>query len=105
MLFSGGKDSFLSACKTIEEGEAISMVTYVNGAGYKGENAKHGADRIIERYGKDNAEFLGVVDISGIWRNFFVPYFNMTPEEVMEKYGAVTPSQFNCTTKVLEVYR
>jgi hypothetical protein len=98
MLFSGGKDSFLSTCYLIEDGFKVYMVTFENGAGLQGYNAKHGADRIIKRYGKGKAEFLGVQNIAGIWREFFLPYFNMKPSEVMKEYGELTISQFHCLT-------
>ncbi|MDR0287352.1 MAG: hypothetical protein LBI03_06590 [Clostridiales bacterium] len=97
-LFSGGKDSFLAACKLIEEDKMVYLITYENGCGAKAENAKHGADRIIERYGTDSVSFLGVRNIAGIWRHFFLPYFNMKPSEISEKYGEITISQFNCLT-------
>ena len=98
LLFSGGKDSFLSACYLIEEGFKVYMVTFENGAGLHGYNAKHGADRIIKRYGEDKAEFLGVQCIAGIWREFFLPYFNMKPNEIIKEYGELTISQFHCLT-------
>jgi predicted subunit of tRNA(5-methylaminomethyl-2-thiouridylate) methyltransferase len=97
-LFSGGRDSFLAACKLIEEDKVVHLVTYENGCGAKAENAKHGADRIIERYGIASVSFLGVRSIAGIWRHFFLPYFNMKPSEISEKYGEITVSQFNCLT-------
>ena len=98
LLFSGGKDSFLSGCYLIEEGFKIHMVTFENGAGLKASNAEHGAERIIKQYGEDKAEFLSVHCTAGIWRNFFLPYFNMKSSEVIKEYGELTVSQFNCLT-------
>lgn len=98
LLFSGGKDSFLSACYLIEEGYKLSMVTFENGAGLQAENAKHGAKRIIKRYGKEKAKYLGVHCIAGFWREFFLPYFNMKPSEIVTEYGELTISQFHCLT-------
>lgn len=98
LLFSGGKDSFLSACYLIEDGFKVYLVTFENGAGLQGYNAEHGANRIIKRYGKDKAEFLGVQNIAGIWRKFFLPYFNMKPSEIIKEYGELTISQFHCLT-------
>lgn len=98
LLFSGGKDSFLSACCLIEEGFKVYMVTFENGAGLQAYNAEHGASRIIKRYGKNKVEFMGVQCVAGIWREFFLPYFNMKPSEIIEKYGELTISQFHCLT-------
>ena len=98
LLFSGGRDSFLAGCYLIEEGFKIYMVTFENGAGLAAQNAKHGVERIIKRYGKDKAEFLGVHSVAGIWREFFLPYFNMKPSEILKEFGELTISQFHCLT-------
>jgi hypothetical protein len=98
LLFSGGRDSFLAGCYLIEEGFKIYMVTFENGVGLAAHNAEHGAKRIIERYGKDKAEFLGVHSVAGIWREFFLPYFNMKPSEISKEFGELTISQFHCLT-------
>lgn len=97
-LFSGGKDSFLSACRLLDEGNDVSLITYDNGCSLGAENAMHGAERIKEKYGEDKARFLGVYDISGIWRSFFLPFLNLKPSEIVERYGELTVSQFNCLT-------
>lgn len=98
LLFSGGRDSFLSACYLIEKRFKVYMVTFENGAGLQAYNVEHATRRIIKRYGKNNAEFLGIHCIAGIWREFFLPYFNMKPSEVINEYGELTISQFHCLT-------
>ena len=98
LMLSGGRDSFLSACRLLENPADyhIQMVTYDNGCSYGSANAKTVADRIIGRYGEDRAEYLGVYKISGLIRRFFSPYFNMKPEEQAQRYHGMTPSQFHC---------
>lgn len=98
VLFSGGKDSFLATCKLIEDGFKTYLVTFENGCGLKAENAKNGVDRIAELYGKEKSEFLGVINVSGIWREFFLPFFNMKPSEILQEYGELNVSQFHCLT-------
>lgn len=98
LLFSEGRDSFLAGCYLIEDGFKIYMVTFENGVGLGRYNAEHGAKRIIKRYGKDKAEFLGVHCVAGIWREFFLPYFNMKPSEILKEFGELTISQFHCLT-------
>ncbi|XOB40911.1 MAG: hypothetical protein ACKKMW_02480 [Candidatus Nealsonbacteria bacterium] len=98
LLFSGGRDSFLSACYLVEEGFKVYMVTFENGIGLQVHNAEHGAKRIIERYGKEMVEFLGPHCVAGVWREFFLPYFNMKPSEILSEYGELTISQFHCLT-------
>lgn len=103
-LFSGGKDSFLSTCKLLEKDNVVYLVTYDNGCGLYSNNVKHGSDRLINKYGKEKVKFLGIYNISGIWRDFFIPFFNLKPSEIIEKYGEVTYSQFNCLTCRLSMY-
>lgn len=98
LLLSGGKDSFLSACRLIEDDYKLYLVTYDNGCGFQSENAKHVAERLVKRYGEDNVEFLGVKSIAGTWRRFFPLYFNKKPSETANEFGEMTLSQFNCLT-------
>jgi len=98
LLFSGGRDSFLAGCYLMEEDFKIYMVTFENGVGLAAHNAEHGAKRIVKRYGKDKAEFLGVHSVAGIWREFFLPYFNMRPSEISKEFGELPISQFHCLT-------
>lgn len=72
------------------------MVTYNNGCSCNSSNAKLVAERIIAKYGENRAEFLGVYNISSVIREFFFPYFNMTPVEQSKEFFGLTPSQFHC---------
>lgn len=98
LMLSGGRDSFLAACRLLEDPAdyRIQMVTYDNGCSYGSINAKTVAERIIARYGADRATFLGVYKIGGLIRRFFSPYFNMKPAEQAQRYRGMTPSQFHC---------
>ena len=98
LMLSGGRDSFLTACKLLEDENNyhVYMVTYDNGCMCGADRVKLVADRIIERYGADRAEYLGVFSTAGIAREFFHPYFNMTPEEQLKRFKGMTPSQFHC---------
>ena len=99
LMLSGGRDSFLAACRLLEDPEKyekVYMVTYDNGCMCGVDRVKTVADRIIARYGEDRAEYLGVFSTAGIAREFFHPYFNMTPEEQLKRFKGMTPSQFHC---------
>ena len=98
VMLSGGRDSFLATCRLLDSSNnfSVKMVTYDNGCSYRSENAKLVADRIIQQYGEQRAEYLGVHKISGIIREFFFPYFNMKPQEQMRLFAGLTPSQFHC---------
>ena len=98
LMLSGGRDSFLSACKILEDEHNyhLLMVTYDNGCLCELENVKTVADKIIRKYGEDRVEYLGVYKTITVARAFFDPYFNMKPAEQQEKYSGMTPSQFHC---------
>ncbi len=98
LMLSGGRDSFLSACRLLEDEKnyKIKMVTYDNGCSYRSDNAALTAERIIKQYGKERAEYLGVYKISSVIREFFFPYFNMKPKEQLDEFSGLTPSQFHC---------
>lgn len=103
-LFSGGKDSFLSACKLIENNNIVYLITYDNGCGLFSNNVEHGADRLVTKYGEEQVKFLGIYNISGVWRYFFLLFFNLKPSEITERYGEITYSQFNCLTCRVSMY-
>lgn len=98
LMLSGGRDSFLAACRLLEDEKNfhVKMVTYDNGCSYCSGNAKEVSRRIIEKYGSDHAEYLGVYKIHSVIREFFFPYFNMTPVEQAKEFLGLTPSQFHC---------
>lgn len=98
LMLSGGRDSFLSACKLLEDKNEyhVYMVTYDNGCTCQIDKVRTVADRIIKHYGADRAEYLGVYSTAGVAREFFFPYFNMKPEEQMKEFSGMTPSQFHC---------
>ena len=99
LMLSGGRDSFLAACRLLEDPETydkVYMVTYDNGCMCEVDRVKTVADRIIARYGADRAKYLGVFSTAGIAREFFHPYFNMKPAEQQKRFKGMTPSQFHC---------
>ena len=103
-LFSGGKDSFLSSCRLIEEGYKVNLIFYENGCGLKANNVKHWVNRLIKKYGNDKVNFVGIRNISAIWREFIYPYFNMKPSDILKEYGEISISQFNCLTCRMSMY-
>ena len=51
VLFSGGKDSFLSTLIMLEKGYKVNLVTFDNGRELKSKNVLIGAKRIQKKYG------------------------------------------------------
>lgn len=104
LLFSGGRDSFLSACKLIDEDYFVYLVHYDNGCGVGNDNVEDTAKRIIERYGEARVKYIGTKSIVGFWRSFFQPIFTMKPSEIIKNYGELTMSQFHCLTCRTSMY-
>ncbi len=104
VLFSGGKDSFLSTLLMIEKGYKVNLVTYENGCGLKSSNALHEGKRIQKKYGVEKVKNLGIHRTDAIWREFLYPYYNIKPSEILKLYGEVPISQFNCLSCRLAMY-
>ena len=98
VLFSGGKDSFLTVCLLIERGYKVHMVNFKTLSSVGDRNVLNGVERIIKKYGKEKIDFLGIFSVVGIHREFFLPFLNMKQSEILRKYGDITYSQFNCLT-------
>lgn len=96
ILFSGGKDSFLSACRFLDEGYKCYLVTYDNGFVVGRKATKKMYKRLKKEYGKKKVVFIGSCDISSIFRSFINPFYNYKAKDVLKKYGNITFSQFNC---------
>ena len=104
ILFSGGKDSFLCALKMLEEGYNVNLITYENGCGLHLKNVKYNINKLIKKYGNDRVKFLGFKNVSAIFREFLFLYYNLLPSKIIEKYGEVSISQFNCLSCRLAMY-
>ncbi len=103
-LFSGGKDSFLATLLMIEKGYKVNLVTYENGCGLKATNALHTAKRILKKYGKEKVNIIGIKNTESIWREFIYPYYNLKTSDILELYGEVPISQFNCLSCRMAMY-
>lgn len=104
ILFSGGKDSLLSTIKYLDYGYKVYLVTYDNSCGIGIKNVKSTVNRLIKKYGNDRIEFIGTKDISAIFRNFIVPFYNYKFDYVIKKFGIISISQFNCLACRMAMY-
>ena len=103
-LFSGGRDSFLSTCRLLDDNNTeVILVAYTNGCCIGNGNIECESDRLIHMYG-ERVSFHGIHNVVGIWRSFFLPIMNMKQSDILDKYGDVTFSQINCTTCRMAMY-
>ena len=96
LMLSGGRDSFLSACRLIEQGYRVHMVTYDNGCMSNTCDAKAVADRIITKYGSSRALFIGVRSVAANLYRLQEPYLYKTIGESRKNYPHLRPAQLPC---------
>ena len=104
ILFSGGKDSLLSTVRYLDCGYKVYLITYDNSCGIGMKNVKSTVNRLIKKYGNDRVEFIGTKDISPIFRNFIVPFYNYKFDYIIELFGTISISQFNCLACRMAMY-
>ena len=92
VLFSGGKDSLLSTIKYLDNDYKVYLITYDNSCGIGMINVKSTVNRLIKKYGNDRIEFIGIKDISAIFRNFIVPFYNYKFDYITDEFGVITIS-------------
>lgn len=95
VLFSGGKDSMYASMLELEKGNEVYLVTYDNGCELAINNVNHGVDRLKKCYG-EKVHFLGINTTLAFWAYMRRYYYNLKPDEIIEKFGQMTVSQFNC---------
>ncbi len=97
LMYSGGKDSFLSALKLYKQfpEHNICLVTYNNGCMVDLKNVETTVSK-LKTVAKYSFSYKGVFSTYGIAREFFFPYFNMKASDLAEKYPNLTASQYHC---------
>lgn len=104
ILFSGGKDSMLSAILLIEQGYEVTLVHYDNSFELGSKDVKNGYERLVKKYGEDKVKYLGVKRIDAIFRTFIKDFYNLKVDKILKEYGKISFSQFNCLTCRLSMY-
>lgn len=101
LLFSGGYDSLLAACRLIEQGYDLFLFTCNNGAELKLRfSVEQNAGRLKALYG-ERVRSLGIRSTIGIWRVFLQPY--LLGKIQIQEYDLL-PTEFICTTCRLSMY-
>ncbi|MDD5251588.1 MAG: hypothetical protein PHT12_03060 [Patescibacteria group bacterium] len=95
LMFSGGRDSFLSACLLVERGFRVELVCFDNGCMQGVENAAVTAERLRQKYGADVIGY-SAYRTAGLWRELKAEFSNFPLNEIICRWGNVTLSQFNC---------
>lgn len=104
VLYSGGKDSMLSAMLLLEQGYQVYLIHYDNSFEVGSYNVKNGVKRLEKKYGNDKVKYIGVKKIDGLFREFIREFYNFKSDAITEKFGSVSISQFNCLACRLSMY-
>lgn len=104
VLYSGGKDSMLSAMLLIEQGYQVYLVHYDNSLEIGCNNVKSGVKRLEKKYGNDKVKYIGIKKTDGLFREFIREFYNTKSDIITKKYGNVSVSQFNCLACRLSMY-
>jgi len=104
VLYSGGKDSMLSAMLLLEKGYQVFLVYYDNSFEIGSKNIKNGVKRLEKKYGNDRVKYIGLKKIDGIFRELIREFYNLKFATVLENYGNISVSQFNCLACRLAMY-
>ena len=102
MLYSGGKDSMLSAAMLASQGYEVNLVHYNNGCSIGCENVKYGYEQLVQKF--DSIKYLGVRRTDFLFRSIIKDFLNFPIDEIMKDYGHLTFSQFNCTSCRVAMY-
>ena len=104
VLFSGGKDSMLSAMLLAEKGYQVFLIHYDNSFEIGISNIKNGVKRLEEKYGKDRIKYIGVKKIDALFRELIREFYNFKTNIITQNFGNISISQFNCLACRLSMY-
>ena len=104
ILFSGGKDSFLSTLIMLNKGYRVNLVTFDNGQELKRKNVLIGAKKIKNKFGEDKVNIIGIKKTDAIFRELICSFYNYDTSYINQKFGNITISQFNCLACRLSMY-
>ena len=104
ILFSGGKDSFLSTLIMLDKGYRVNLVTFDNGVELKSENVLIGAKKIKSKFGDEKVRIIGIKKIDAIFRELICSFYNYDINYIKNNFGNITISQFNCLSCRLSMY-
>ena len=96
VLFSGGKDSFLTACHYAEKGRRVALFSCNNGSVQAETNLLHGVARLRNRYGKDLVRYAGIYLTVGTIQEMTLRYMQTPLRDIATSYPALVPAQMRC---------
>lgn len=96
VLFSGGMDSFLAACREVTKGKHVTLMSFDSGTIQSTECFQYGAERLIKKFGEDKVDFAGVYAMAGVIQSFTLAWLQTSYKDFAAEFPNVTPCQLNC---------
>lgn len=96
LLFSAGRDSFLAACRLVEDGYFVHLIGADNGCMSNVDGICETAKRLVEHYGTERILWGGVCSIASEFNRLRHVYGSFTLQELAAKYPALRPAQVTC---------
>lgn len=96
VLFSGGKDSFITACMEIENDYHVILYSCNGGTMFGEENLLHGVKRLQNRYGEDCVEYAGIYNTAALIQKLNAKWIHTQWSILGEKYPTLTNCQTVC---------
>lgn len=94
IMFSGGKDSFITASRVAEAGDYPILISFNGGGMVAEEHLMHGVTRLKKRYGC--IEYAGVYPTVATVHRLSEYWTNAPQSELGEKYPHLTNCQARC---------
>lgn len=95
VMFSGGKDSFLTACE-LQQNYIVHLISFNNGCVCHEEIFKHGMQRLHNRFG-DRIVMCGVRSTLATFQRLRRPVMEMTMPQLCEQFYKLRLAQLQCT--------
>lgn len=96
VLFSGGMDSFVTACRCIEDGEFVGLLFCNGGYVVDEENILHSVARLHNRYGENALTYEGAVCTAGIIKRLSEWWEGAAVKELAVRFPNMRIAQMQC---------
>lgn len=95
VMFSGGRDSFVSACRMLDRGYRVHLVTFDNGCMSGLNFVNHGADRLRNRY-EDRILCVTALPIAEYFSRIRERIYERETYDIANVYPYLVLNQLNC---------
>lgn len=96
LLFSGGKDSFIAACREIAVGNRVLLISFNNSAVIGEKNILHGVARLQKKYEAEQVSYAGCYNTGAIIQKLNAKWANLPWIELGTNYPHLTNAQMTC---------